>query len=173
MHPPCARSPAFTTLRRMTIPYGRQSIDEDDIAAVVEVLRGDWLTQGPAVAAFERRSPRPASAPRGRVLVRDRGAPRRGVRGRPRAGRRARHERDDVRRQRQLRRLPRRDAALRGHRPGDLERDRRDRRRARSASGRAVVPVHYAGLPRPSPRSAPRWATTSRSSRTRRTRSAR
>ncbi len=35
------------------IPYGRQSIDEDDIAAVVEVLRGDWLTQGPAVAAFE------------------------------------------------------------------------------------------------------------------------
>ena len=35
------------------IPYGRQSIDEDDIAAVVDVLRGDYLTQGPAVAAFE------------------------------------------------------------------------------------------------------------------------
>ncbi len=35
------------------IPYGRQSIDEDDIAAVVEVLRGDWLTQGPAVSEFE------------------------------------------------------------------------------------------------------------------------
>jgi dTDP-4-amino-4,6-dideoxygalactose transaminase len=35
------------------IPYGRQQIDEDDIAAVVSVLRGDWLTQGPAVAAFE------------------------------------------------------------------------------------------------------------------------
>ena len=35
------------------IPYGRQSIDEDDIAAVVRVLRGDWLTQGPEVAAFE------------------------------------------------------------------------------------------------------------------------
>ena len=35
------------------IPYGRQSIDEDDIAAVVEVLRSDWLTQGPAVANFE------------------------------------------------------------------------------------------------------------------------
>lgn len=36
------------------LPYGRQSIDEDDIAAVAAVLRGDWLTQGPAVEAFER-----------------------------------------------------------------------------------------------------------------------
>lgn len=36
------------------IPYGRQSIDDDDIAAVVEVLRGDWLTQGPTVEAFEQ-----------------------------------------------------------------------------------------------------------------------
>jgi len=36
------------------IPYGRQSIDDDDIAAVVQVLRGDWLTQGPHVAEFEQ-----------------------------------------------------------------------------------------------------------------------
>lgn len=35
------------------IPYGKQSIDEDDIAAVVEVLRSDWLTTGPKVAEFE------------------------------------------------------------------------------------------------------------------------
>ncbi len=35
------------------IPYGRQSVDEDDIAAVVEVLRGDWLTQGPSIERFE------------------------------------------------------------------------------------------------------------------------
>jgi perosamine synthetase len=35
------------------IPYGHQSIDDDDIAAVVDVLRGDWLTQGPAVDRFE------------------------------------------------------------------------------------------------------------------------
>jgi dTDP-4-amino-4,6-dideoxygalactose transaminase len=35
------------------IPYGRQSVDDDDIAAVVDVLKGDWLTQGPAVGAFE------------------------------------------------------------------------------------------------------------------------
>lgn len=37
------------------IPYGRQSIDDADIAAVVEVLRSDWLTQGPAVERFEHR----------------------------------------------------------------------------------------------------------------------
>ena len=36
------------------IPYGRQSIDESDIEAVVEVLRSDWLTQGPAGPAFEQ-----------------------------------------------------------------------------------------------------------------------
>ena len=35
------------------IPYARHEIDDDDIAAVVAVLRGDWLTTGPAVAAFE------------------------------------------------------------------------------------------------------------------------
>jgi UDP-4-amino-4,6-dideoxy-N-acetyl-beta-L-altrosamine transaminase len=35
------------------IPYGRQSISEDDIKAVVDVLRGDYLTTGPAVGAFE------------------------------------------------------------------------------------------------------------------------
>lgn len=37
-----------------TLPYGRQLVDEDDIAAVVEVLRGDWLTQGPMIEEFER-----------------------------------------------------------------------------------------------------------------------
>lgn len=35
------------------IPYGRQSISEDDISAVVEVLRSDFLTQGPVVPEFE------------------------------------------------------------------------------------------------------------------------
>ena len=35
------------------IPYGRQWLEEDDIAAVVEVLRDDFLTTGPAVPAFE------------------------------------------------------------------------------------------------------------------------
>ncbi len=36
------------------IPYGRQSISEDDIEEVVRVLRSDFLTQGPVVPAFER-----------------------------------------------------------------------------------------------------------------------
>lgn len=35
------------------LPYGRQSINEDDIEAVAAVLRGDWLTTGPTVTAFE------------------------------------------------------------------------------------------------------------------------
>ncbi len=36
------------------LPYGRQQIDEDDIAAVVGVLRSDWLTTGPMVERFEQ-----------------------------------------------------------------------------------------------------------------------
>jgi len=36
------------------IPYGRQQIEEDDIAAVVDVLRSDWLTTGPMVDKFEQ-----------------------------------------------------------------------------------------------------------------------
>jgi UDP-4-amino-4,6-dideoxy-N-acetyl-beta-L-altrosamine transaminase len=35
------------------LPYGRQNIVDDDIEAVIQVLRSDWLTQGPAVPAFE------------------------------------------------------------------------------------------------------------------------
>lgn len=37
----------------MHIPYGRQNITEDDIQAVVNVLRSDFLTQGPVVPEFE------------------------------------------------------------------------------------------------------------------------
>jgi UDP-4-amino-4,6-dideoxy-N-acetyl-beta-L-altrosamine transaminase len=36
------------------IPYGRQHIDNDDIEAVIAALRSDYLTQGPAVPAFEK-----------------------------------------------------------------------------------------------------------------------
>jgi perosamine synthetase len=36
------------------IPYGKQSIDDDDVRAVVEVLRSDWLTTGPKVPEFEK-----------------------------------------------------------------------------------------------------------------------
>jgi perosamine synthetase len=39
--------------RTNILPYGRQSIEEDDIQAVIEALRSDWLTTGPAVGAFE------------------------------------------------------------------------------------------------------------------------
>ena len=36
------------------IPYGRQWIDEEDIQAVVDVLRSDWLTTGPKIEQFEK-----------------------------------------------------------------------------------------------------------------------
>ena len=42
-----------TPVRPEFLPYGKQSIDEDDIAAVVETLRSDWLTTGPKVGEFE------------------------------------------------------------------------------------------------------------------------
>lgn len=42
-----------TPVRKTLLPYGRQSIEEDDIQAVVETLRSDWLTTGPRIPEFE------------------------------------------------------------------------------------------------------------------------
>jgi perosamine synthetase len=44
-----------TPVRQTLLPYGRQSLDEKDIQAVVEVLKSDWLTTGPKVGEFEER----------------------------------------------------------------------------------------------------------------------
>src|ERR1700733_9294171 len=40
-------------VRETLLPYGRQSVDESDIQAVVDTLRSDWLTTGPKVGEFE------------------------------------------------------------------------------------------------------------------------
>lgn len=40
-------------MREKPIPYGRQCITDADVAAVVETLRGDYLTQGPKISEFE------------------------------------------------------------------------------------------------------------------------
>jgi perosamine synthetase len=40
-------------VRKTLLPYGRQSVTEQDIQAVVQVLRSDWLTTGPRVGEFE------------------------------------------------------------------------------------------------------------------------
>ena len=40
-------------VRDRLLPYGHQQIDQEDINAVVEVLRSDWITTGPKVAEFE------------------------------------------------------------------------------------------------------------------------
>jgi perosamine synthetase len=42
-----------TPVRETLLPYGRQSLDEEDIQAAVEVLKSDWLTTGPKVGEFE------------------------------------------------------------------------------------------------------------------------
>jgi len=41
-------------MRNRFLPYGRQCIEDEDVAAVVEALRSDWLTTGPRVEEFER-----------------------------------------------------------------------------------------------------------------------
>lgn len=40
-------------MRSTLLPYAHQAIDDADVAAVAESLRGDWITQGPSVARFE------------------------------------------------------------------------------------------------------------------------
>ena len=45
------------------IPYGRQSINDDDIAAVVKALKGDFLTTGPLVERFEQEIEKVVGAP--------------------------------------------------------------------------------------------------------------
>lgn len=41
-------------VRESMLPYGRQWIDDDDLAAVADVLRSDWLTTGPKIMQFEK-----------------------------------------------------------------------------------------------------------------------
>src|SRR3989441_3708475 len=41
-------------MRATLLPYAHQTIEADDLAAVQEALAADWITQGPAVARFER-----------------------------------------------------------------------------------------------------------------------
>ncbi len=41
-------------VRDKFLPYGHQWIDDEDIESVVEVLKGDWITQGPKIREFEK-----------------------------------------------------------------------------------------------------------------------
>ena len=50
-------------MRATRLPYGRQTVDEDDVQAVVAALRSGWLTTGPQVGAFERAVASAVSAP--------------------------------------------------------------------------------------------------------------
>jgi perosamine synthetase len=44
-----------TPVRQKLLPYGRQSLDDGDIQAVVDVLKSDWLTTGPKIGEFEEK----------------------------------------------------------------------------------------------------------------------
>jgi UDP-4-amino-4,6-dideoxy-N-acetyl-beta-L-altrosamine transaminase len=46
------KSPAM--VEDVSLPYSRQWVSEEDIVEVLEVLRSDWLTQGPMISAFEQ-----------------------------------------------------------------------------------------------------------------------
>ncbi|PGD67548.1 UDP-4-amino-4,6-dideoxy-N-acetyl-beta-L-altrosamine transaminase, partial [Bacillus toyonensis] len=41
-------------VRETYLPYGQQQIDEHDIQAVVDILKGDFLTTGPTIQQFEK-----------------------------------------------------------------------------------------------------------------------
>ena len=45
----------FLNKKRLVIPYGRQDISENDIKKVVNVLRSDFVTQGPIIQRFEKK----------------------------------------------------------------------------------------------------------------------
>jgi len=42
-------------VRKTMLPYGHQWLDQRDLSAVVETLKGDWITQGPTINEFEQR----------------------------------------------------------------------------------------------------------------------
>ncbi len=50
-------------MREKPIPYGRQNITDEDVAAVVETLKSDYLTQGPKIIEFEERFAEYVDAP--------------------------------------------------------------------------------------------------------------
>ena len=51
------------------IPYGRQNVTEEDIRAVVETLKSDYLTQGPKIQEFEEAFAVMCSGNSGKVIM--------------------------------------------------------------------------------------------------------
>ena len=139
--------------RSPMIPYGRQDISDEDIDAVTEVLRSDWLTQGQAGPAFRTGDGRLLRrAQRDCGLQCDGGAAHRLPRARPRPRRLALDHAEHLRRIGQLRTLLRRRRRLRRHRSAHLQHERRGARPRSSKPPRRagrlpkiVVPVHFAG----------------------------
>ena len=140
---------AATPVRTRLLPYGRQTIDDDDVAAVTEMLRSDWLTTGPKVAEFERALAAVAGTSDAVAVSTGHSRPaRRHVCPGHRTGRRGDRPRDDLRRHGQRRRVPRRHAGLRRRRcPTTCSSIPRQVEARITPRTKAVVAVDYAGQP--------------------------
>ena len=133
----------------MAIPYGRQSLDESDVRAVVEVLRGDWLTQGPAVVEFERAF---AESARCRMQLRSPRERRHSTRQRSRQASGLETTSSPARSRSPPARTVLRTWAPPQYSPTSSARVERKRRTVLGAlteRTRAIVPVHFTGLPAP------------------------
>ena len=130
------------------LPYARQSIIDEDVAAVAAALRSDWLTTGPRVPAFEEALAAFAGA-RHAVAFSSGTAALHGaaVAAGLGPGRRGGHDADDVRRdgeRRPVRRRRRRASPTSTLRPADRSRSGRGRGHAADAG---LLAVDYAGQP--------------------------
>ncbi len=124
-------------VRASFLPYGRQSVDEADIQAVVEVLRSDWLTTGPKVGEFEEAfAARVGAAHAVSFQFRHCRLACGGVCGWTQARRRSDHHSHDVRRDRELRFVSGRDSGVCGCQRRHAESRSRTDRRRKSLRGR-------------------------------------
>ena len=132
----------------MMLPYGRQSISEAEIDAVAEVLRGDWLTTGPAVEAFDADAVRVGRWPECVAVTSGTAAlhvayAACGVG----PGDEVRHDADDVRGDRGDRGAARGDRRVRRCRAGHRLCSTRPRSAARHRARKVIAAVDYAGHP--------------------------
>ena len=129
------------------IPYGRQTIEEDDIEEVVKVLKSDFLTTGPKVAEFERAVAEYVGAKCGRHFKRYGGT----ACGMPCGGNRTGDEvittAGHVCGIRQLCAVLRRNAGFADIDPQTYNIDPEDIRRKITDKTKAIIPVHLAGQP--------------------------
>ena len=146
---PCSRR-SGPVMADIEIPYGRQSIDDDDIAAVVRSAARRLADAGPRSRTVRGRAVRhDRRRARGRLRERNRRAARVALGDRNRQGRHGRDLAAVVRRQRELRAVGGRAAGVRRHRSEDAQpRPRQHRAMRRAGRGALRGSAHRPGRPR-------------------------